>query len=312
MVPLLLGISVLSFFVQNLAPGDFLTQRMLDPSTPPEVIEQLRSQFGLDLPLHMQYFKWLSRVIRLDFGYSFTWGVPVSWLLKTRLFNTFILSLASMIIAWAIAIPVGIHAAVNKYSWSDNVLTVFTFIGLSLPTFFLLLLVLYFIATTQFLGLPIGGMTSIEYDFLSPWGKFVDILKHLAVPALVLGIGSAASLMRQMRGNLLEVLRQDYIRTAQAKGLSNKVVIYKHALRNAINPLITIFGYQLGGLLGGAAITEIVTAWPGMGQMMLEALTSQDIYLVMGNLMLASVMLMLGNLIADILLALTDPRIRYS
>lgn len=312
MIPLLLGISVLAFFVQNLAPGDFLTQRMLDPSTPPEVIEQLRSQFGLDLPLHMQYLKWLSRVIRLDFGYSFTWGVPVSWLLKTRLFNTLILSLASMIIAWGIAIPVGIHAAVNKYSWSDNLLTVFTFIGLSLPTFFMCLLALYFIATTGFLNLPVGGMTSIEYDFLSPWGKFVDILKHLAVPALVLGLGSAASLMRQMRGNLLEVLRQDYIRTAQAKGLSNKVVIYKHALRNAINPLITIFGYQLGGLLGGAAITEIVTAWPGMGQMMLEALTSQDVYLVMGDLVLASVMLMLGNLVADILLALTDPRIRYS
>ncbi|MEC9488167.1 MAG: ABC transporter permease [Halanaerobium sp.] len=312
MIPILIGISMISFFVMNLAPGDYLTKMRMNPDVSPELIAQLRAQYGLDQPLFVQYFKWLWGAIRLDFGYSFTWKVPVFYIIKTRLWNTFILSVSAMVLAWVVAIPIGIHAAVHKYSWSDKILTIFAFIGLSIPNFFFALLFLVLIARTGFLGLPLGGMTSISYEWMTPWEKMVDLGRHLVGPAITLGTAQMAGLMRQMRGQMMDVLRQDYITTARSKGLKERVVIYKHAVRNAINPLVTMLGFTLAFLLSGAVLTETVFGWPGMGKLMVDAVLNRDVYLAMAGLMMASVLLMLGNLFADILLAVVDPRIRYN
>ena len=309
MVPLLFGVSLVSFLVIQLSPGDFLAEIRLNPVVSGDTVEQMRRNFGLDQPLHIQYLKWLWSILRFDFGYSFAYQVPVGWLIGTRLLNTLILNLAALVIAWTLAVPIGIRAATRQYSWSDNSLSMAAYLGISTPTFFSGLLLLFFAFRTGWL--PIGGMTSLDHELLPAGGKVLDVARHLIIPATVLGVGAAAGLMRQMRGNLLEVLRQDYVRTAKAKGLAERPVIYKHAVRNAINPLITIFGFEIGGLLSGSAILENVVGWPGLGQLILESVIRKDLYVVMASLMLGSVTLVLGNLIADILLAVADPRIRY-
>lgn len=310
MIPMLLGISSLSFMIMQLAPGDFLTTMQMSPDIAPEVLDAMRARFWLDKPAYMQYFRWLMQLLRFDMGHSFLWHAPVTWVIGQRIVNTLILTSVSTVIGWLIALPIGIHSAVKQYSWSDRVLTLFAFVGVSIPNWFLGLLLLYLV-TKNGLGLPIGGMTSVDYDTLSWSGKLMDLGRHMILPVIVLSTGIMASLMRYMRSNLLEVLRQDYVTTARAKGLKERIVIYKHAVRNAINPLITLFGFQLGSVLSGAALTEIVLNWPGIGSLMLNAVRGLDYYLVMGNLIIGGVMLILGNLVADVLLALSDPRIRF-
>ncbi len=309
MVPILFGISIISFFIINLAPGDFLSQKLLDPQVSPETIARLKASFGLDKPVIIQYFMWLKNAIHLNFGYSFAYRVPVFVLIAKRIGNTILLMGSAMIFAWTFGILIGIYSAVHEYSFLDKFFTFLAFFGLAIPNFFFGLLLLYMATKTGWF--PVGGVTSIGYDKLSLLGKIWDRIWHLILPTIVLGTSDMASVMRQMRGNLLETLRSDYIRTARAKGLSEKTVIYKHALRNAINPLVTLFGLSIPGLLSGAALTEIVMNWPGMGQLILEAVISMDLYLVMGSLMLGSFLLLAGNLLADILLILVDPRIRY-
>lgn len=309
LIPLLLGVSLMSFVVIQLSPGDFLAEMRLNPVVSGETVEEMRRNLGLDRPLHIQYVKWLWSVTRLDFGYSFAYQVPVSWLIGTRLVNTLILNIAALVIAWLVAIPIGIRAATRQYSLSDNALSMTAYLGISTPTFFSALLLLFVAFKTRLL--PIGGMTSMDYEFLPVTGKILDIGRHLVIPATVLGFGAAAGLMRQMRGNLLEVLRQDYVRTARSKGLADRPVVYKHAVRNAINPLITIFGFEIGALLSGSAILETVVGWPGLGQLILDSVIRKDLFVVMASLMLGSVTLVLGNLTADVLLAVVDPRIRY-
>ncbi|MDI9413028.1 MAG: ABC transporter permease [Bacillota bacterium] len=309
-IPMLIGIASLSFFIMQLAPGDALTAMKMSPDISDEVMNAMRARFWLDQPPHMQFFRWIQQLFKGDMGHSFLWHAPVTWVLKQRLFNTLILTLVSTIIAWVIAIPIGIHSAVKQYSWSDKILTLLAFVGVSLPGWFFGLLLFYFTVTRGW-GFPIGGMTSVDFADLSFWGKAYDLARHMFLPVVVLSTGIMASLIRYMRSSLLDVLRQDYVTTARAKGLTERVVIYKHAVRNAINPLITVFGFQLGGILGGAALTEIVMNWPGIGSLMLNAVLGLDYYLVMGNLILGGVMLIIGNLLADILLAASDPRIRY-
>jgi len=310
LIPLLFGVSLLSFVVIQLSPGDFLSEMRLNPVVSAETIEAMRRNFGLDQPVHIQYLKWLRQIfLRGDLGISFAYHVPVTWLIGSRLLNTLILNIAALIIAWAVAIPIGIHAATRQYSWSDNALSMTAYLGISTPTFFSGLLLLLVAFKTRLL--PIGGMTSLDYEFFPWYGKILDVARHLVIPATVLAFTASAGLMRQMRGNLLEELRQDYVRTARAKGLAERPVIYKHAVRNAINPLITLFGFEIGGLLSGSAILENVVGWPGLGRLILEALVQKDLYVVMGSLMIGSVTLVLGNLMADILLAVADPRIRY-
>jgi peptide/nickel transport system permease protein len=309
MVPLLLGITMLSFLIIQLSPGDFLAEIRLNPVVSQETVDQMRANFGLDKPLHVQYLRWLANIVRGDFGYSFSFQVPVLWLINSRLLNTLLLNVVALLVAWLVAVPIGIHAATRQYSLTDNLLSLTAYIGISTPTFFSGLLLLFVAFKTGWL--PIGGMTSLDYTFLPWWGKALDVARHLVIPAAVLAFLTVAGLMRQMRANLLEVLRQDYVKTARSKGLAERVVIYKHAVRNAINPLITLFGLELGGLLSGSAILENVVGWPGLGQLILDAVVRKDLYVVMGSLVIGGVTLVLGNLIADILLAVADPRIRY-
>ena len=309
MIPLMLGITVLSFLIIQLSPGDFLAEIRLNPVVSQDTVDQMRANFGLDRPLHIQYVRWLGNIVRGDFGYSFAFQVPVLWLINSRLLNTLLLNVVALVIAWLIAVPVGIHAATHQYSPTDNLLSLGAYVGISTPTFFSGLLLLFAAFKTGWL--PIGGMTSLDYPLLPWYGKVLDVSQHIIIPASVLAFLAVAGLMRQMRGNLLEVLRQDYVKTARAKGLAGRVVIYKHAVRNAINPLITIFGLELGGLLGGSAILENVVGWPGLGQLILDSVVRKDLYVVMGSLVIGGVTLVVGNLIADLLLVVSDPRIRY-
>jgi peptide/nickel transport system permease protein len=310
-IPLLLAISLLSFFIMQLSPGDYLAKIKMNPAVSEELIESMRSDYGLDKSVPAQYFHWLWQILHGNLGESFTFKVPVTHIIGTRVLNTLILSVAAMILAWGVSIPVGIYSATHKYTIGDNIFTSLAFVGLSIPNFFFALLLLFLIVKFK-VPLPVNGMTSIMYDFLSPVGKIFDILKHLLVPAIVLGTASMATLTRQMRGQMIDAMRSDYIRTARSKGLKERTVVYKHAFRNAINPMITIFGFQISALLGGAALTETVTGWPGLGKLMLTAVRSKDLYLAMAGLMLGSTLLITGNLIADILLAVSDPRIRYN
>ena len=308
-IPLLLAISFVAFMVFNLAPGNYFDTLKMNPQISEETIKQYEAQYHLDKPPIVQYLYWLKNIIRLDFGFSFVKKQPVTKVIKSRLINTLILSLAAMLFTWLVAVPIGIYCAVHQYSWGDKIFSSLSFLGMSIPNFFLALLLLFLVSIVGIL--PLGGMMSSNYEQLSTLGKIWDILKHLVLPTVVIGTGAMAGLQRLMRGNMLEVLRAHYITTARAKGLPESRVIYRHALKNAINPMITIFGYQLSGLLSGAALTEIICSWPGLGSVMLEAVRSQDLFLVMGSMLMGGILLIFGNLIADVLLAWVDPRIQY-
>jgi peptide/nickel transport system permease protein len=310
MIPLLFGVSLVSFLIIHLAPGDFLTQMSENPQVSQAYITQMRHNFGLDRPWYVQYVLYVQRILlHGDFGVSFSRHQPVFTVIRTGLLNTLLLASSAAVVTWALAIPLGIFAAVRQYTWVDKIAGFVAFLGLSIPEVLFALLAVFFAAKTRLF--PIGGMHSLMYEDLSPLGKVWDLLKHLVLPAIVLGSATMAGRMRQMRGNLLEVLRADYVTTARAKGLPERTVIWRHAVRNAINPLITLFGYTLASLLTGSFIVEIVTAWPGLGRITLDALNTRDLYLVMGSLLMGTVVLVLGNLIADILLAIADPRISY-
>ncbi len=309
-IPLLLGISALTFLLLQAAPGDFLNTMAENPAISPESLEQMRRNFGLDQPWYVQYLVYLKNIfLHFDFGQSFSRHQPVFTVLKTGLANTLMLAIAAAIVTWGLAIPLGVIAAVRQYSLADKGLSLMAFIWLSVPEVLSGLLLLFLAAKTGWF--PIGGMRDLDHDYMSAWGRFMDLLRHLALPALVVGLVPLASRMRQMRGNLLDVLRLDYVTTARAKGLPESKVIYKHALRNALNPLITLFGFTLGSLVSGSFVAEYIFSWPGLGSITLEAINSQDQYLVMGAVLMASTVLVIGNLIADLLLAVADPRIRY-
>ena len=308
MIPELFVISFMVFMIMWAAPGDFLDQYRMDPSVSPEFLEALEKELGLDKPPIVQYGIWLKNVLTGDFGYSFYYRQPVSKLIWGRVFATVILSLSSFFFSWTLGIITGIFSALKKYSIWDKILTVVAFSGIAIPGFFLALLLLYIAANTGWF--PISGMVSIGHDQMSAWERFKDIAWHLVLPTIALGFGGFASLMRYMRGSLLDVLNEDYVMFARAKGLPERMVIYKHALRNAINPLITFLGYSISGLLGGAVIIENIFAWPGMGRLVYQALIQQDVYLVMASAVISAVMLVIGNLVADILLAAVDPRVR--
>jgi peptide/nickel transport system permease protein len=309
-IPLLFGISALTFLLLQLAPGDFLNQMAENPAISAETIEAMRRRFGLDRPWYVQYGLYLQNVLfRFDFGQSFSRHQPVFTVLQEGLGNTLILATAAALVTWLLAIPLGVLAAVRQYSWVDKTLSLVAFVWLSIPEILSGLLLLMLAARTGWF--PVGGMRSIDYDDLTAWGRFLDLAWHLALPALVVGLVPLASRMRQMRGNLLDVLRLDFVTTARAKGLDERVVVFKHALRNALNPMITLFGYTIGALVSGSFIAEIIFSWPGLGRLTLDAILTQDQYLVMGSVLMASVVLILGNLIADLLLAIADPRISY-
>lgn len=302
--------SILSFAIIQLAPGDYLDTLKNDPQISPERLAQLSEQFGLDQPPIVQYWRWLVRVVtRFDFGTSFVYMRPVSSLLLERIPATLLLAVASIIITWAIALPLGIISAVKQNTLTDKILRFISYFGQGFPSFITALLLLFIAQRTSPL-FPVGGMTSIYYTDLSPLGKILDIGWHMILPTIALSITSFAGLLRLTRGQLLDVLRQDYIQTARAKGLPENKVLYVHALRNAINPLITLLGFEFASLLSGAFIAEFFFNWPGLGRLILQAVQAQDLYLVMASLMMGATMLIIGNLLADLLLKAVDPRIK--
>jgi peptide/nickel transport system permease protein len=311
MIPLLLGITLVSFLVIHLAPGTPTDmQTTLNPKASLEAQKRLRELYGLDKPLMVQYWDWLSRLSRLDFGRSFAPDRRPVWdKIKDRIGITLSLNFMSLIIILMVAIPIGVIAAYRAHSWFDKGTTLLVFFGFAMPTFWLALLLIMFFGV-YLDWLPISGLTSLNFRQFTFWGKVEDLGAHVILPVLVAAFGGLAGMSRYMRGNMLEVIRQDYIITARAKGLPERVVIFKHALRNALLPVITILGLSLPGLIGGSVIFESIFAIPGMGQLFYGAVMARDYPLVMGELVIGAVLTLVGNMLADLGYALVDPRIR--
>ncbi|WP_127530314.1 ABC transporter permease [Paenibacillus kobensis] len=303
-VPVFVGITVLSFLIMNMAPGNPVDM-LINPNIPKELLELKRERLGLNDPLYVQYANWLGGVLRGDLGYSFSSYAPVSRLIGERIGPTLLLAAASLLLGLLIAIPVGIISAVKRNSKLDYFLTGMTFLGISIPPFFLGLGLIYVVGI-QFKWLPTGGMTTLGGD-----GGAGDILLHMILPVTVLGAAIAGKKVRYVRASMLEVLGQDYLRTARAKGLRELAVTNKHALRNALIPVIAVVGAEIPLLLGGSIVIEQVFQWPGIGQLTMEAILSRDYPVLMGLNLIAACVVLLTNLFTDVLYAAADPRITY-
>ncbi len=310
--PLLIGITIISFSVIHLAPGEPTDMQVeLNPKVSLQAKQRLRQLYGLDKPLHTQYWDWLKRIFKLDFGYSFAPdGRPVWDKISERIGITLLINVLSLLLILCAAIPIGVLSATRQYSVFDKISTVFVFIGFATPTFWLALLLMILFGV-QLGWLPISGLRSLNYEYLSFGNQILDQVKHLILPVFLSAFGGLAGLSRYTRANMLEVIRQDYITTARAKGLSERVVIYKHALRNALLPIITILGLSLPALIGGSVIFESIFAIPGMGQLFWQSVMSRDYPVIMGILVIGAVLTLLGNLLADLSYSLADPRIKY-
>jgi peptide/nickel transport system permease protein len=312
-VPLLFGIATATFFMARLAPGDpmdmYIEQRQRREMSP-EMIERLRERYGLDQPLPVQYTKWLRGVARGDLGESFRYRRPVADLIAERIPYTLQLTVLALLFDALIGVALGIVSAVKQYSTTDKVITLGSLIVYSIPGFWLaLMLVLVF--SVELNWFPTSQTRSLDYELLSAPGKLLDRLWHLALPVFVLGVASAAGTARYMRNKLLDVLSEEYVLAARARGLGERAVILKHALRNALIPIVTLYGLALPFLLGGAVLVETVFAWPGMGLLAVEAVGARDYPLILATSMMAAVLVVLGNLLADVSYALVDPRVSY-
>jgi peptide/nickel transport system permease protein len=305
------GITLISFWVIHLAPGSPTDlQTTLNPMAGAEARAQLEKLYGLDQPLHVQYVNWLGRLARLDFGRSMSGDHRPVWdKIKERLPLTFGMNVASLALTLLITVPIGVASAYWSGRLFDRAMTVFVFIGFAVPGFWLALLLMLWLGIKHPI-LPISGLTSLDFDQLSTWGKLWDLARHLALPIFIYTFGSLAGMSRFMRSSMLEVLRQDYILTAKAKGLPLTTVIFKHALRNALLPVITILGLSVPALIGGSVIIESIFALPGLGQLFYQGVMARDYPLIMGNLVLGAVLTLAGNLLADAAYGLADPRIR--
>lgn len=308
-IPVIIGITLLTFAIMQLAPGNPL-QTMIDPKVSLEEIERAEQNLGLDKPVIVQYFNWLKEIFKGNLGYSVKTQQPVSKLIGERLPATLLLTITAFIVSFCIGVPLGVYSATNKYTKSDYSLTVFAFIGISIPSFFFGLGLIYLLSIK--LGwFPTSGLKTIGAN-LTGLAAFKDQLMHLILPATVLALPNMATVMRFTRSSMIDVMQNDYIRTARAKGLKEKVVRYKHALRNALIPVVTIFGLSIPFLFGGAYITETIFNWPGMGSLGISAITAREYPIIMGLNLFTSVLVLFGNLTADVLYAFVDPRIRYN
>ncbi|OGP70684.1 MAG: diguanylate cyclase [Deltaproteobacteria bacterium RBG_13_60_28] len=311
MLPMLLGITLISFSVIHLAPGTPVElQTTMNPKASLEAQHRLKELYGLDKPLHVQYWDWLKRLALLDFGRSFSPDRRPVWdKIKERIGITLSLNFLSLLIILSIAIPIGVLAAVKPHSWFDKATTLLVFFGFAMPSFWLaLLLILFFGVYLDWL--PISGLTSLQFSQFTFWQKAQDLVAHVTLPVLGAAFLGLAGMSRYMRGSMLEVIRQDYITTARAKGLPEHTVIFKHALRNALLPVITILGLSVPGLIGGSVIFESIFAIPGMGALFYGAVMARDYPLVMAELVIGALLTLMGNLLADVSYALVDPRIR--
>lgn len=315
LLPTFLIASIMVFGIIYLAPGDFLTPARLNPGISAQQIENLTRSFGLDKPWYIQYFSWLTNMFHGNLGLSFAYQQPVLDVAWPRVVNSLKLVLVNLVLFYGISIPLGVYGAVRQYSLGDRLSGVFFYVLLGFPTFFLALLTIFgILRLRQVTGwhIPLGGMTSDNHDTLSFLGRTWDTLQHLLAPALVLAIVNVAGFTRVLRGQMLENLRSDYIRTARSKGVPERSVIYRHTLRNAIIPFVADVGNILPGLIGGAGFVEVVFSYPGITPMLLDSLAAQDFYLIAAFSILPMVLLFIGNALSDILLTLVDPRIRFS
>lgn len=317
MVPTLFGISVIAFLIIQLPPGDYLTSMIARMQDSGETVDagqlaRLREVYGFDDPFYIQYWKWISGILfRGDFGHSFEWNRPVADLIWDRMGSTLAISLASLAFVWAVAIPIGIYSAVRRHSVGDHVFTFLGFIGLAIPNFILALTLMY--VTYRYLGQSVGGLYSQQF-VNAPWSweKVLDLLSHLWIPIIVIGTSGTAALIRILRANLSDELNKPYVITARAKGLPEYRVVLKYPVRIALNPLVSAVGWVLPELISGVTITAIVLNLPTAGPLLLRALTVQDMYLAGSFILLMGVLTLVGMLISDLLLALLDPRIRFT
>lgn len=314
-IPLLLGVATLIFFVLNLAPGD-PAALYYNPTIPPEVIDQIRRNLGLDQPIHVRYLKWLGALVTGDFGYSFARSEPVSAIVFGALPNTLMLTGIALLLVFVIGVAIGVYQAVRQYSVGDSVLSVVSLFFYSMPSFWLALMLMLVLSLKAHewgwpIAFPATGITSVDYDFLPLGARIGDRLMHLVLPVTTLTLALAAGVARYTRGQMLEVIRQDYVRTARAKGLPEHTVIFKHALRNSLIPVITLLGLYLPFLFSGAVFVEYIFAWPGMGRVIVDAIFQRDYPVVMATSFIFAAMVVAGNLLADVLYAVADPRIRY-
>jgi peptide/nickel transport system permease protein len=308
----LLGITVITFGIMHLAPGDPTSvEASFNPRVSAEARDNLRRLYGLDQPLHIQYFNWLKRFVRLDFGTSFKDGRPVLAKIIDRMSITIVINLLSLLVIFAVALPIGVTAATRQGSWADRALTIFVYVGFAIPAFWLALLLMLLFGVK--LGwLPISGYQSIDVSDLSFPERLIDWTRHLLLPVFVSAFGGLAGISRYARSEMVEVVRQDYIRTARAKGLPESAVVYKHALRNALIPIVTILGLAVPGLIGGSVIFETIFAIQGMGQLFYDSVMARDYPMVMGLTVLGGILTLTGNLLADFMYAVVDPRVRIT
>ena len=316
MLPTLFAVSVVAFIIIQLPPGDYVTSYMANLATSGETLDQqrldaLRERYGFDEPIYVQYWKWVSGIVTEgDFGQSFEWGKPVNDIIWARFRLTVLISLSTLIFTWIIAFPIGIYSAVKQYSIGDYLVTFLGFIGLAVPNFLIALVLMY--VSFKYFNQSVGGLYSPEYESASwSWNKFVDLLRHLWIPVIILGLAGTATLVRVMRANLLDELSKPYVITARAKGLPEWQVIMQYPVRIALNPFVSTAGWVLPSLVSGSLIVAVVLSLPTTGPLLLRALTSQDMYLAGAFILLLSVLTMVGTLLSDLALAWLDPRIRY-
>ena len=308
-IPLVLGVVTLIFVLLQLTPGD-ATDRFFTPETPPEVREMIEAKWGLDQPAHVQYGRMMANLVQGDFGRSIAQERPCFDIIKEAVPNTLLLSMVTLVVVYSTGILMGTIQAVKQYSFIDNALSIGSLFFYSMPSFWLaLMLVLVFALKLEWL--PAAGMVdAVEHDYMTPSEQLVDRIKHLLLPGIALGVASAAGVARYMRSSMLEVIRLDYVRTARAKGLPESTVIFKHALRNALLPVVTLLGLSLPFLFSGSVLIEIIFAWPGMGRLIVGAIFSQDTPLIIACFFVFTLMVVAGNLLADMLYSVVDPRIR--
>jgi peptide/nickel transport system permease protein len=303
----LIGISIISWVIITQAPGSPVALT-LDPKVSPKIIEQMMKNYDLDKPVYQQYFLWLERLFTGKL-YSFKDGRPVMEKIAERIWNTLLLNLVALLIIFSLALPLGVFSARRQYTFFDNLGTFGAYLGISIPTFWLAYLLI--LATVKLFGYPVLGMRSFVTEGFDTMQIVMDRLWHLMLPSIILAIGGIAALSRYTRSSMLEVVRQDYVRTAKAKGLPEETVYYKHALRNALLPIVTLFGFLIPGLIGGAIIMETVFAWPGIGRLAYQAVLARDYPVVMTINTITATLVLIGNFVADILYGIVDPRIRY-
>lgn len=305
---LLVGVSALCFLFTEMAPGSFFDEMRVNPQISPETIAGLRTQYGLDQPLAVRYGRWMKSALHADLGYSIAYNMPVAPLLWSRAKNTLLLTITAMVLTWLISVPLGLWAAARRGGWLDRAITVVSSLLIAAPEIVIAILLLA-IAVRWHLA-PVGGMVSGSFDALPSLGKVSDLVAHLKLPVLILALCESAVIVRHIRASALEVLKASYIQAARGLGISRARLLFRHVLPAAANPAISLFGFSLAGLVSGSLLVEVICGWPGLGPLVLDATLSRDLYVVMGGIMFSALFMIGGNLIADVLLMVFDPRIR--